>query len=282
MLKTISLIGGGRLATNLGRLWAKAGILLIQDVYCRSLDSSHKAIGLIGSGRPVTEFRDMRNADIFLIATPDQAIASVTARLVACGRIAESSVVFHCSGAESSRLLEPARAVGAATASAHPLMTFSEHLIAAEQFAGTYCAVEGDPPACVLVDKIFAAIGARTIALLPDQKILYHAAAIFASNYLVTLLQTAIDIHKLVGIPPGVSMEMLAPLVRRSVENAIIAGPDHALTGPIRRGDTEIVQRQFAALSAADDAVADLYRILATRTAMLANVPDPLTPKEGD
>jgi predicted short-subunit dehydrogenase-like oxidoreductase (DUF2520 family) len=161
-------------------------------------------------------------------------------------------------------------------------MTFSEHLIAAEQFAGTYCAVEGDPPACALLEEIFEAIGAKTISLLPDQKILYHAAAIFASNYLVTLLQAAVDIHKLVGIPPGVSMEILAPLVRRSVENAIIAGPDHALTGPIRRGDVEIVQRQFAALSAADHTVADLYRTLATHTAILANVADPLTPKEGD
>ena len=276
------MIGGGRLATNLGRLWAKAGILRIQDVYCRSLDSSHKAISLIGSGRPVTEFEDMRDADIFLIATPDQAIASVTARLVACGRIAESSVVFHCSGAESSRLLEPAREVGAPTGSAHPLMTFSEHLIAAEQFAGTYCAVEGDPPACALLEEIFEAIGAKTISLLPEQKILHHAAAIFASNYLVTLLQAAVDTHKLVGIRPGVSMEILAPLVRRSVENAIIVGPDHALTGPIRRGDVEIVQRQFAALSAADHTVADLYRTLATHTAILANVADPLTPKEGD
>jgi len=274
------VIGGGRLATNLGRLWAKAGVLRIQDVACRSLDSSRKAISLIGSGRPVTEFKDMRDADIFLIATPDQAIASVTAELVASGRIAGSSVVFHCSGAESSRLLEPARAVGAPTASAHPIMTFSEHLIAPEQFAGTYCAVEGDPPACVLIDKIFAAIGAKIVSLLPDQKILYHAAAIFASNYLTTLLQVAIDTHKLVGIPPSVSMEMLAPLVRRSVENAIIAGPDHALTGPIRRGDVEIVQRQFAALSAADHTIADLYRILARHTAMLANVPDPITPKE--
>jgi predicted short-subunit dehydrogenase-like oxidoreductase (DUF2520 family) len=278
--KSISIIGGGRLATNLGRLWARAGVLRIQDVACRSLDSSRKAIGLIGSGRPVTEFKDMRDADIFLIATPDQAIASVTAELVASGRIAASSVVFHCSGAESSSLLESARAVGAPTASAHPLMTFSEQPMAAEQFAGTYCAVEGDPPACVFVDRIFAAIGAKTIALLPDQKILYHAAAIFASNYLATLLQAAIDTHKLVGIPPGVSREMLAPLARRSVENAITAGPDHALTGPIRRGDVGIVQRQFAALSAVDPTIADLYRILAAHTAMLANVPDPLTPRE--
>lgn len=121
----MTIIGGGRLAASLGRLWSSGGILSVRDVLCRSLSDSSRAVSLIGAGRAVTKFEDLRRADLFLISTPDGAIASAAGQLIAAGFVDESSVLFHCSGAESSELLAPARRVGAAIASAHPLMTFS-------------------------------------------------------------------------------------------------------------------------------------------------------------
>lgn len=276
MATSISIIGGGRLAINLARLWTNGEHLLVQDVFCRSLDAASRAVSLVGAGRPVAAYEDLRRADLFLISTPDRAIAAATGRLVATGRVDESCIVFHCSGAESSALLEAARSAGAATASAHPLMTFTGTPISTEDFAGTYCALEGDPRARSVLETVFMAIGAVPIALPTSQKLLYHAAAAFASNYMMTLLQVAIDIHALVGFGSDASRAMIAPLVRRSVENAIRVGPRAALTGPIVRGDRELVERQLAALLASDQAVADLYRTLAMHTARVANVPNPV------
>ena len=228
----------------------------------------------------MTEFKDLRRADSFLISTPDGAISSAAEQLTAGGCVDESCIVFHCSGAESSELLAPARRVGAAVASAHPLMTFSEQLITLEQFAGSYCAIEGDSSASRLLHELFSQIGATTIELSTDQKKLYHASAIFASNYVMTLLQTAIDIQGMLGIRSDVSLKMIAPLARRSLDNAFAGGPRSALTGPIVRGDIELVRRQFAALLAKDPRVAELYRALAAHTAQVVGVPNPLQNNE--
>ena len=276
MRKSITVIGGGRLATSLVSLWLNRGLLNVQDVLCRSLNHSQHAVRLIGAGRPLTEFKDLRRADLFLISTPDGAISSAAEQLTASGCVDESCIVFHCSGAESSELLAPARRVGAAVASAHPLMTFSGQLITLEQFAGSYCAIEGDSSASRILHELFSKIGATTIELSTDQKALYHASAIFASNYVTTLLQTAIDIQGMLGISPDVSLKMLAPLLRRSLDNAFVEGPRSALTGPIVRGDAELVKREFAALMAKDQRIAELYRTLAAHTARLAGVPNPL------
>lgn len=270
------MIGGGRLATSLGSLWLSRGLLNIQDVLCRSLDHSRRAVRLLGAGRPLTEFNDLRRADLFLISTPDAAIASAVERLTAGGCVDESCIVFHCSGAECSELLAPARRVGASVASAHPLMTFSEQPMTLEQFAGSYCAIEGDSAANTILHELFSNIGATTIELSTGDKTLYHASAIFASNYVMTLLQTAIDIQGMLGIGSDVSLNMIAPLVRRSVDNALAGGPRRAMTGPIVRGDAELVKRHFAALMAVNQGIGELYRTLAAHTARVAGVPNPL------
>jgi predicted short-subunit dehydrogenase-like oxidoreductase (DUF2520 family) len=277
LLKSITMIGGGRLATNLGRLWAAHGTIRIQDVLCRSQNDSRRAVGLMGAGRPVTKFEALHRADVYLIATPDGAIETSTERLVAAGCVDESCVVVHCSGAESSELLKSARQAGAAAASAHPLMTFTTQPMPMENFTGTYCAIEGDARACSCIGTLFSELGANIINLSTGQKLLYHAAATFASNYLITMMQMAIEIHESLAIQPEVSREMLAPLARRSLENAIALGPRAAMTGPIARGDAELVERQFTALEAANPRVATLYRALAASTARVVDMPNPFS-----
>jgi predicted short-subunit dehydrogenase-like oxidoreductase (DUF2520 family) len=271
---TLSIIGGGRLARSLGGLWAAGGHVIIRDVLCRSMSDSCRAVADIGAGRPVTQYADLREADLFMVATPDRAIASVADQLVGAGRVTGSGVVFHCSGAETSMCLLAAQKAGAATASAHPLMTFTEQRVSAGEFAGTYCTLEGDSAACARIEALFAAIGAKTLGISTETKLLYHAAAVFASNYLVTVLQTSFEVLGMTGISHDVGRAMMTPLARRAVENALRLGPRAALTGPVARGDVEVVQRHLEALSLRDPAIADLYRMLATRTARLATVAD--------
>jgi predicted short-subunit dehydrogenase-like oxidoreductase (DUF2520 family) len=258
---TLAIIGAGKLARTLARLWHAADAVLVQDVLNRSQDSAQAAIDFIGAGTAIAEWSQLRRADIVLIATPDDRIAAMCERLAATTPLA-GSIVFHCSGALSSSLLQSAQEQGAAIASVHPVRSFAQPEEVAQGFAGTWCGVEGDGPALAVLRKLFAAIGANFIEIDPRQKTLYHAAAVFASNYLVTLLDVALQTYGKAGIPPETARKMMASLVRETVDNVLEIGPEQALTGPIARGDAATVVRQYRALEAADGEHAALYRRL--------------------
>jgi predicted short-subunit dehydrogenase-like oxidoreductase (DUF2520 family) len=267
---SISIIGGGNVGKALGRLWHAAGVVEIRDVMCRTLDSAARATGFIGAGRAVADYADLQRADIYMITTSDDRIASSCAALAAAGLLGPASVAFHCSGARQSTELAAAHAAGAAVASIHPIRSFASPDTVAADFSGTYCGVEGDPRALDALMEPFAAIGARFVPIDADRKILYHAAAVFASNYLPTLLASAQQAYAAAGISPGTALEMMEQLVRETVDNVFRLGPAGALGGPIARGDTATVEKQQSAVSAWNEEYGKLYAQFAELTTRLA------------
>ncbi|HEX2603259.1 MAG TPA: DUF2520 domain-containing protein [Oxalicibacterium sp.] len=262
---TLAIVGAGKLARTLARLWHTANAVVLQDVLNRSPKSARNAIGFIGTGTAINEVSQLRRADIVLIATPDDQIHSVCERLAASVPL-EGSIVFHCSGALPSSILEPARAQGATIASIHPVRSFARPEEMLHSFVGTWCGVEGDRQAIDALQPLFAAIGAHFVDIDPQRKTLYHAAAVFASNYLVTLLDTAVQAYSQAGVPRNVALKMMAPLVRETVENVLTLGTEQALTGPIARGDVKTVLRQYRAARSWDKRYGDLYRKLGKLT----------------
>jgi predicted short-subunit dehydrogenase-like oxidoreductase (DUF2520 family) len=102
-------------------------------------------------------------------------------------------------------------------------------------------------------------------------KAVYHAAAVFASNYVVTSVWAAMRLLEQVGVRNA--RQLLAPLVSSSVENVTSISPARAMTGPVARGDTETIGRHLAALRDADPTdgrIRDAYRSLARLAAALA------------
>ena len=140
--KTLNLVGVGRVARTLGKLWHDAEVFVVHDVMARAREHAQDAAAFIGAGRVVAALRDMHAADVWLIATPDDAIASCAAALQASGLLRGNDVVFHCSGALPSTLLP-----GMHRASVHPLKSFANPADAAHSFSGTWCAAEGDAQA---------------------------------------------------------------------------------------------------------------------------------------
>jgi predicted short-subunit dehydrogenase-like oxidoreductase (DUF2520 family) len=269
MQPTLSIIGSGHLARAMGRLWHGHGIEL-RDLLSRTEASARSACGFIGGGRPLVDYADLAPADIYLIATPDDQIASCCNRLVESGMVRPGVVVFHCSGALASTVLAPAAACGARIASMHPVRSFASPEQVALSFAGTWCGVEGDAAALAALRPLFTGIGAKLVDIDPAAKTVYHAAAVFACNYLVTLLDVAAQAYRHAGIPEDVAMQMMAPLVDKTVERAFTAGAAAALSGPIARGDMATVAKQQAAVSAWDAGKGELYALLARETLALA------------
>jgi predicted short-subunit dehydrogenase-like oxidoreductase (DUF2520 family) len=269
--RTLNIIGAGRLGRTLGRLFAASGAFAVQDVLTRSAASAQEAIAFIGAGQAAGALERMRPADAVMLAVGDDQIEEVCAALAGAGTGTLGGVlVFHCSGAKSSAALQAAAAAGALTASVHPVRSFADPASVARDFAGTWCGIEGDPRALASIGPALDAIGARPVAIDAAAKTVYHAASVFASNYLVTVLDAALRAYQAAGIPAEVARELARPLATETLENVFRLGPRAALSGPIARGDFATVARQQAALDGWDAATGALYRALAEATTTLA------------
>ena len=187
------------------------------------------------------------DADVVLLCVPDTAISDAS-RCLAPGR----AWVGHVSGATPLAALEP----HARRFSLHPLQTFDRSGDPA-QFDGAWAAVSGETEEALAVARELAEIlGLRPFELADEDRTLYHAGAVFASNYLVTLQRAAVRL--------GVPAEGLVPLMTRTIENGF------QLTGPIARGDWATVEAHKQAIRAERPELEDLYETLAEATVSLA------------
>ena len=264
---TLNIIGCGKLARSLGRLWSRHGIFSVHGLHSRSTRSAEVARDFIGEGEVVSLPDSLGSADAWLISTPDGAIADLAETLAQLAVVPPGACVFHCSGARSSELLAPLALAGATVASAHPVLSFAAPERVVENFAGTYCGLEGDDAACALLREAFGRIGARCFDIDPAHKLLYHAASVFAANFSVVLIDVASRAYRSAGLDEKTAMEVLAPLVEGAVGNALRVGPAAALTGPAARGDHDTITRQQACVRQWNATAGEAYDAL-TRLAL--------------
>ena len=269
-MKSLNIIGCGRVGKTLARLWHTGARYQIQDVLTRSRSTATEAISFIGEGCAVNALHDMRDADVWLLAVPDGQIAQVAAELAQVAPARTPATVFHCSGALASAELIALQTLGWQVASAHCLLSFASPATAVQQFAGTPCALEGAPRALAELEPSFAHIGARSFVLAAEHKMLYHAGAVFATNFLPVLQATARQLWDHSGVPPDVAAYLNANLLSNVVDNIQKLGPAGALTGPAARGDLALVARQSDAVHAWNPAAGDAYVALSQLAGRLA------------
>jgi predicted short-subunit dehydrogenase-like oxidoreductase (DUF2520 family) len=267
---TLNLVGAGRVAQTLASLWHAQGTFTVQDVLTTSLPSAQAACAFVGAGHAVDQIQAMRDADIWMLAVPDAQLAGSAHALAAVRGTSNAPMVFHCSGAQGAATLAPLAALGWRTASAHCLLSFASVPTALQQFPGTPCALEGDAAVCSALRPAFTAIGAHCFEVASDDKLLYHAAAVFATNFLPVLQATAEDLWQSTGMPPELIPALRASLLRNAVANITALGPQAALTGPAARGDTAAIARQGAAVAAWDSPSGAAYAALSTLALRLA------------
>jgi predicted short-subunit dehydrogenase-like oxidoreductase (DUF2520 family) len=184
--------------------------------------------------------------ELVLICVPDRAIAEVAQG------VAPGPWVAHVSGATPLASLEP----HSKRLSVHPLQTFTRDR-GPEQLDGAWAAVTAENIEARSVGWDLAdTLGLRPFDLADDRRVLYHAAAAFASTYLVTLYRTASRLFEDAGAPP----EALVPLMTRTIENGF------QQTGPIVRGDLAVIDAHATALHYERPELEPLYRVLAEAT----------------
>jgi len=278
----IAVVDCGIVGTAIGKLLGDAGYC-ISGVATSNLETARKASEATGSERFSDSPWDVtRGANIVFITTPDDLIESTCARISEHSGFEKNAVVIHCSGALSSDILSSARDSGAVVASIHPLQSFASVDQAIRLVPGSFCTVEGDRDALPIARQIVADLCGIILEIKPEKKTLYHAAAVAASNYLVTLIHLALELNKAAGLPGNTSFNALIPLIRGTLNNIGAKGIPNALTGPIARGDVATVTAHIKAIEKDAPKVLLLYKCLGLYTVDLAKAKGTLNKDAAD
>lgn len=270
---SLNVVGAGRLGKSMARLFAMQGVR-IAGVFNRSARQAELACAFIGQGKPCSSLKQLPPATLHLLAVPDDALSELTELLLGTSLLQPGDVLFHCSGSKSSMELQlqfpQLSELHIALASVHPLFSFADPERAVAQFRSTICSMEGDPLALEKLRPLFEQMGARLVTIDANRKMLYHAGAVFASNYLVSLLDTAIRTYVAAGVPQETAQEMARSLAQASLNNVFEMGAATALTGPIKRGDVATVKAQEEVVRTWDGVRGNLYSAFIAPTIELA------------
>ncbi len=264
MLK-LGFIGAGTVGTALSLRLSEKGYQVVA-VASRSQTSAEKLAQAIKGCRAVSRQAVADSADLVFITTPDGAIGPVTSEV----KWRHGQSVVHCSGADSTDILEPARQAGALVGAFHPLQTFASVKQAIDNIPGSTFAIEAEEPLLTVLKNMAAALDGQWIELKAGDKVLYHAAAVIACNYLVTLVKLATDLWQFFDVQRQPATMALMPLLRGTLNNLENVGIPQCLTGPVARGDTGTIRKHLKALQEKAPIVLSTYRELGLQTIPIA------------
>ena len=281
--KKICIIGAGRVGTTLSVLIANMDfddlkLKAISALHEESLEQTAKYIGDKSSKILFTTNNSKCAADCncIFICTPDDIIEKVCSGIIDSGLTDFSGRLFvHFSGAKSLEVLKDASKAGAFVASMHPIKSFASIDHSVKTMKGTVFGItfQKDCPENIkdVIYYIVNRLGGRTVEVVYELKSLYHASACVASNYLVSLINYAVKIHKRIGIKPEESLKGLIGLIEGTVDNIKKLGTKKALTGPIARGDVGTIKEHIKnfkkCFKGGED---DVYRVMGKETSRIA------------
>jgi predicted short-subunit dehydrogenase-like oxidoreductase (DUF2520 family) len=246
----VGVIGPGRAGVGLALALARAGYSVF--LHGRHKKSVPAPLTLtVGDGESAPPW--IVKAGVVILAVRDDAVRPLAEALAASRTIGEAHVVLHLSGVQGQEALGPLVTSRAALGSLHPLQTIAEPDQAPARLKGAWAAVEGMPRAIETGERLAQDLGMRAFRIPTKAKPVYHAGAVFASNYLVVVEAVAQRLLRHAGLSDADAWAALRPLVEGTFENLSRQEPRAALTGPVARGDTDTIGRHLASL-ASDDA----------------------------
>jgi predicted short-subunit dehydrogenase-like oxidoreductase (DUF2520 family) len=271
--RKIGFIGAGMAGTVLALALERIGFDVVA-VASRTRASASALAGRLIDCRVTSPQEVADLADLVFVTTPDDAIEPVVRSIDwrAGGR------VVHCSGATTTAVLEPARVAGSLVGGFHPLQTFASVENALASLTGTTFAVEAAEPLAGELFSLAERLGGRAFSLRSEDKILYHAAAVIASNYLVVLARLATDLWREFGVDQAEATAALLPLFRGTLGNLDRVGLPRCLTGPIARGDVGTICQHLEALADRAPSILPAYRLLGSEAVPIAREKGTLDP----
>jgi predicted short-subunit dehydrogenase-like oxidoreductase (DUF2520 family) len=243
-MPTLGILGAGRLGSSLALALEHAGHPITSVHSANQADAEALCRRLPGSQlASATELAE--RCDLVFMTVPDAAIATCADTIP--WRAGQH--VVHCSGALELSVLDAAGRAGALRGCLHPLQSFPERFGDPERWSGIVCGIEADEPLGAILERHAQALGADVVRLEGIDRARYHAAAVFASNYLVALHAAANEAWAAAGLPRALARRALGPLGIGTAERLARLSLEDALTGPLARGDTQTIAHHLRALA---------------------------------
>lgn len=255
----VGVVGAGRAGSVLGAALRRAGhdvtgVTAVSDL------SRLRAEALLPGVRIASAPDVARDADLVLLAVPDDALPGLVEGLVADGALHAGQFVMHPSGRYGLGVLDPASARGAIPLAVHPVMTFTGTSIDLGRLADCPFAVTAPEAMRPVAEALVVEMGGDPVWVPDEARALYHAAVAFGANYLQAVVLESLDLLRKAGMDaPG---RLMAPLLQASLENALSHG-DSSLTGPVARGDAQTVAVHLSRIGEVSPASASAYAALA-------------------
>lgn len=259
--ETFAIIGAGRVGICLGVLLQRAGHRIVA-CSSRSGSSLERAAHWLRCASTSDPAEAAAAADRVLIAVPDDIVERVCGALARNGGIRPGVYVVHTAGSLGPEALAPAVDAGARALAVHPLQAVPDVERGLGRLPGSWYGITCDEDLYPWAAGLVSGIGGRPLPVPAERRVLYHAAAVIASNFLVTLAAMAGDIWG--------EVDPYLPLLAGTVANLDHLGPLGALTGPVVRGDAGTIRRHLEALHDAAPGVEAAYRALTAQAVRLA------------
>ncbi|MFH1381581.1 MAG: DUF2520 domain-containing protein [Chloroflexota bacterium] len=262
----IGFIGSGTVGSALALRLSQQGYAVVA-VSSKGHTSAEKLAASITGCRAVRDNQVVADAaDLVFITTPDDVIPTVAASV----KWHAGQSVVHCSGADSTETIAAARQFGARVGAFHPLQTFAGVKQAIENIPGSTFAIEAEEPLLATLKEMATALEGSWIELNESDKVLYHASAVIACNYLITLVKLATDLWQTFDVPREKAVHAMLPLLQGTLHNLDTVGIPQCLTGPVARGDTGTIRKHLKALEKSAPEVLATYRELGRQTVPVA------------
>jgi predicted short-subunit dehydrogenase-like oxidoreductase (DUF2520 family) len=263
----VGVVGAGRVGTALAVLLGRAGHRIVAvSGGERARERAKRFLPGVPHRAP-TEVAAA--SEVVVVAVPDDVISAVCGDLAAARAFGKGRSVLHLSGSVPLSALESAEAAGGTVLSIHPLQTLPTVEDALQRLPGSGMAVTARAEEGYrLGERVAEDAGGRPFRLPDERKPLYHAAAVFCSNFVTVLIGAADGAFQRAGL--NEPADLFAPLARASLDHALRLGAGAALTGPVVRGDAGTVRRNLEALASDLPSAVPLYVVLAEAAMELA------------
>jgi predicted short-subunit dehydrogenase-like oxidoreductase (DUF2520 family) len=267
----IGFIGAGRVGFSLGRMFAENDLPLA-GYFSRTPESARDAAEFSGTQHFETMQSLIEACDVLFLTVPDGSIGPVWEKIR--GFHPAGKLICHCSGSISSTVFRGIDECGAFGFSVHPLLAVSDRYGSYRELPDALFTIEGAKAHLSDVCGLLSACGCRYQVIAAKDKVRYHAAAVMASNLVVSLADCAIKLLEECGFSDENARAALSPLMKGNLDAVLSRGPAAALTGPIERGDVGTVKKHLDVLGN-DPETREIYRVLSLRAADVSRAAHP-------
>ena len=247
----VACIGPGRVGSALCRALSELGFPVVA-VGGGSGEWSRQLASELGADLIEEPYAGLgEKARLILVTPPDGNLADAVLFIGRGALLKAGSCLLQTSATEPADALLPAAAgtEGITCLSFHPMKPFNDRKQGLEYFGGTILGIEGDGRAKAIGHALADRVEGHPLDISRQDKSIYHAAGVLAFTGVMALAWAAEQISEHLDLDRAFIKKGIVPNMSKAAETVLEPGLPEGLTGPVSRGDVEVIQQQIRALA---------------------------------